>query len=229
MRLKPCLKKCLTIPYGVLRYISKSAVVIFLLICQPVFAERPTVLALGDSLTQGYGLAHDDGFVPQLMQWLADNDTPALIIKAGVSGDTTAGGLARVEWSLTEDIDAMIVALGSNDMLRGIAPEDSYSNIESILKIGRQRGLRLMIIGVRAPGNFGPTYKTNFNAIFPKLAKTYDAEYVEHFFESLIDPTEPNQPLLQYFQNDRMHPNKQGVSKVVQTIGPVVQKLISGY
>jgi acyl-CoA thioesterase-1 len=114
-------------------------------------------------------------------------------------------------------------------MLRGIAPEDSYSNIESILKIGRQRGLRLMIIGVRAPGNFGPTYKTKFNAIFPKLAKTYDAEYVEHFFESLIDPTEPNQPLLRYFQNDRMHPNKQGVSKVVQTIGPVVQKLISGY
>ena len=75
----------------------------------------------------------------------------------------------------------MIVALGSNDMLRGMAPDESYSNIESILKIGRQRGPRLMIIGVRAPRNFGPTYKTNFDVIFPKLAKTYDAEYVEHF------------------------------------------------
>jgi len=229
MRLKPYLKKCLTTPYGVLQRISKSAAIIFLLIGQPVFAERPTVLALGDSLTQGYGLAHDDGFVPQLMQWLADHETPAHIINAGVSGDTTAGGLARVEWSLTEDVDAMIVALGSNDMLRGIAPDDIYSNIESILRIGQQRGLRLMIIGVRASGNFGPVYRENFDAIFPKLAKTYQAEYAEHFFENLLDPTQPNQPAIKYLQRDRMHPNKQGVRKAIETIGPIVQQLISEY
>lgn len=227
MRLKPNLKKCLTTPYGVLQHISKSAVVIFLLICQPAFAERPTVLALGDSLTQGYGLAQDDGFVPQLMQWLGEHDTPAHIINAGVSGDTTAGGLARVEWSLTEDVDAMIVALGSNDMLRGISPDDIYRNMESILKIGQQRGLRLMIIGVRASGNFGPIYKQDFDAIFPKLANVYHAEYAVHFFENLLDPTQPSQPAIKYLQGDRMHPNKKGVRKAVETIGPIVQQLIS--
>lgn len=227
MRLKPNLKKCLTTPYGVLQHISKSAVVIFLLICQPAFAERPTVLALGDSLTQGYGLAQDDGFVPQLMQWLAEHDTPAHIINAGVSGDTTAGGLARVEWSLTEDVDAMIVALGSNDMLRGISPDDIYRNMESILQIGQQRGLRLMIIGVRASGNFGPIYKQDFDAIFPKLANVYHAEYAVHFFENLLDPTQPSQPAIKYLQGDRMHPNKKGVRKAVETIGPIVQQLIS--
>ena len=227
MRLKPNLKKCLTTPYGVLQHISKSAVVIFLLICQPAFAERPTVLALGDSLTQGYGLAQDDGFVPQLMQWLAEHDTPAHIINAGVSGDTTAGGLARVEWSLTEDVDAMIVALGSNDMLRGISPADIYRNMESILKIGQQRGLRLMIIGVRASGNFGPIYKQDFDAIFPKLANVYHAEYAVHFFENLLDPTQPSQSAIKYLQGDRMHPNKKGVRKAVESIGPIVQQLIS--
>ena len=227
MRLKPNLKKCLTTPYGVLQHISKSAVIIFLLVCQPAFAERPTVLALGDSLTQGYGLAQDDGFVPQLMQWLAEHDTPAHIINAGVSGDTTAGGLARVEWSLTEDVDAMIVALGSNDMLRGISPDDIYRNMESILKIGQQRGLRLMIIGVRASGNFGPIYKQDFDAIFPKLANVYHAEYAVHFFENLLDPTRPSQPAIKYLQGDRMHPNKKGVRKAVETIGPIVQQLIS--
>ena len=227
MRLKPNLKKCLTTPYGVLQHISKSAVVIFLLICQPAFAERPTVLALGDSLTQGYGLAQDDGFVPQLMQWLGEHDTPAHIINAGVSGDTTAGGLARVEWSLTEDVDAMIVALGSNDMLRGTSPDDIYRNMESILQIGQQRGLRLMIIGVRASGNFGPIYKQDFDAIFPKLANVYHAEYAVHFFENLLDPTQPSQPAIKYLQGDRMHPNKKGVRKAVETIGPIVQQLIS--
>ena len=201
--------------------------VIFLLICQPAFAERPTVLALGDSLTQGYGLAQDDGFVPQLMQWLGEHDTPAHINNAGVSGDNTAGGLARVEWSLTEDVDAMIVALGSNDMLRGISPDDIYRNMESILKIGQQRGLRLMIIGVRASGNFGPIYKQDFDAIFPKLANTYHAEYAVHFFENLLDPTQPSQPAIKYLQGDRMHPNKKGVRKAVETIGPIVQQLIS--
>ena len=201
--------------------------VIFLSICQPAFAERPTVLALGDSLTQGYGLAQDDGFVPQLMQWLAEHDTPAHIINAGVSGDTTAGGLARVEWSLTEDVDAMIVALGSNDMLRGISPDDIYRNMESILKIGQQRGLRLMIIGVRASGNFGPIYKQDFDAIFPKLANTYHAEYAVHFFENLLDSTQQSQPAIKYLQGDRMHPNKKGVRKAVETIGPIVQQLIS--
>ena len=227
MRLKLNLQECLTTPYGVLQHISKTTVIIFLLICQPAFAERPTVLALGDSLTQGYGLAHDDGFVPQLTQWLAEHDTPANIINAGVSGDTTAGGLERVEWSLTEDVDAMIVALGSNDMLRGIFPDEIYRNMESILKIGQQRGLRLMIIGVRASGNFGPVYKQDFDAIFPKLAKTYHAEYSVHFFENLLDPKHPNQPAIEYLQGDLMHPNKKGVLKAIETIGPIVQQLIS--
>lgn len=224
---KPFLSNSFTAPYGVLRHLSKALVVIFLLIGQPASAERPTVLALGDSLTQGYGLAHDDGFVPQLMQWLSQNGTPAQIINAGVSGDTTAGGLARVEWSLSDDVDAMIVALGSNDMLRGIAPQDSYHNLARILEIGQKRGLKLMLIGVRASGNFGPEYKQEFDVIFPDLAQRYNALYEESFFTGILQSDMLNQPDFALLQSDRMHPNAAGISKVVAIIGPKVQQLIT--
>ena len=226
MGFKPCIKNSFTAPYGVLQHLSKAVVVIFLLMCQPAFADRPTVLALGDSLTQGYGLAHDNGFVPQLTQWLSDNGTPAEIINGGVSGDTTAGGLERVEWSLSDDVDAMIVALGSNDMLRGIAPEDSHHNLAQILEIGQNRGLKLMLIGVRATGNFGPDYKQKFDAIFPDLAQRYQAIYEDSFFTGIMDPDKPKQPILGLLQSDRMHPNVDGIRKVVETLGPTVQQLI---
>ena len=113
-------------------------------------AEPVTVLALGDSLTAGYGLPPDDGFVPVLEGWLAERGIEAEIVNAGVSGDTTAGGLSRVEWSLTPEVDAMIVALGGNDFLRGLDPALARENLDGILDAAGARGLPVLLVGIDA-------------------------------------------------------------------------------
>lgn len=105
-------------------------------------ADTVTIAALGDSLTQGYGLVPEEGFVPQLQGWLEAQGADVNVINAGVSGDTTAGGLSRVAWTLTPDVDAMIVALGGNDLLRGIDPDVSRANLNGILQAGPRRGCR---------------------------------------------------------------------------------------
>ncbi len=196
-------------------------------ISQPVLAESPTILALGDSLVQGYGLSNNEGFVAQLEKWLSDSGEPVKIINAGVSGDTTAGGLERLLWSLNDDVDAIILVLGSNDMLRGIDPRESRSNLKKILEVGRKLKLRLMIIGVPAVNNFGPLYKKKFDAIFPDLATAFNAKYFKNFFEPIMDPENPNLPHLHFLQQDRLHPNAEGIAKIVEKLGPMVQDLIS--
>lgn len=121
-------------------------------------AETVTVAALGDSLTQGYGLPQADGFVPQLQTWLADQGADVNVINAGVSGDTTAGGLSRVGWTLTPEVDAMIVALGGNDYLRGLDPAISRANLDGILAAGQQAGVEMLLVGLTVGGNYGQDY-----------------------------------------------------------------------
>ncbi|UXX82517.1 arylesterase [Roseovarius pelagicus] len=192
---------------------------------RPVYAEDPvTVLALGDSLTQEYGLVQADGFVPQLGQWLTQQGTAARLINGGVSGDTTQGGAARAAWSLTDDVDAMIVALGGNDLLRGIDPTVSRANLETILKVAEQKGVPVLLIGLRAPRNYGPEYKTAFDAIYPELAETHDALYLESFFAGI--EAQGGGAQQKYFQADGIHPNKAGVALIVEGIGPSVVALI---
>ena len=205
---------------------SKAALALIFLISQPALSESSTILALGDSLVQGYGLSHNDGFVPQLEKWLSDNGTPVNIINAGVSGDTTAGGSERILWSLNDDVDAIILALGSNDMLRGIDPSETRANLRKILEVCKNLELKLMIIGIPASNNFGPLYKKKFDAIFPDLATDYNAIYFKNFFEAIMDPEKPNLPQLQLLQQDRLHPNAEGISKIVEKLGPTVQDLI---
>jgi acyl-CoA thioesterase-1 len=189
----------------------------------PLLAEPVDILALGDSLTQGYGLPPGDGFVAQLGDWMARNGVEVRLVNGGVSGDTTAGGAARVGWSLTPDVDAMIVALGGNDLLRGLDPAASRANLDAILQEAQARGVAVLLVGMSAPGNYGPEYKAAFDAIYPDLAETYGALYFESFFKGLgsDDPAE----LTQYMQPDGIHPNAAGVALIVQALGPAVAEL----
>ncbi|MFV2038161.1 MAG: GDSL-type esterase/lipase family protein, partial [Paracoccaceae bacterium] len=122
----------------------------------PTTAEPVTIAALGDSLVQGYGLARDLGFVPQLQRWLDNQGLAVVVINAGVSGDTTAGGRARIGWTLGADIDALIVSLGANDALRGVDPAASKANLDAILATATARAVPVLLVGIQAPGNFGP-------------------------------------------------------------------------
>lgn len=213
--------------YGARRAISKAGVLcIFAL---PVFADeaRIDVLALGDSLTQGYGLFDDQGFVPQMRDWLAARGHDVRIVNAGVSGDTTAGGLSRVEWSLTPEIDAMIVTLGGNDLLRGLDPAMSRSNIEGILKVAQGAGLKVLLVGMEAPGNYGPDYKAAFDALYPDLAQAYGTLFYNSFFAGLTGDGATPADLAPYMQADGIHPNAEGVARIVEAMGPTVEALIN--
>lgn len=210
--------------YGV-RWPLGKVVVAFLSLVSPVMADEPvTVLALGDSLTQGYGLPEQDGLVPQMQKWLEDQGVEARLINAGVSGDTTAGGAARVEWSLTPEVDAMIVALGGNDLLRGIDPAVSRGNLEAILQVAEAKGVEVLLVGLKAPGNYGADYKTSFDAIYPDLSEAYGAILAPDFFAGLGggDPA----ALQEWFQADGIHPNAKGVARIVDGLGPQVRALV---
>lgn len=222
MRFRLIYKGFLT--YGAPQRLGK-VVAAFLCLVSPVSAEEPvTVLALGDSLTQGYGLPEQDGLIPQMRKWLEDQGVEAELINAGVSGDTTAGGAARVEWSLTPEVDAMIVALGGNDLLRGIDPSVSRANLEAILRAAQAREVEVLVIGLQAPGNYGADYKTSFDAIYPELSEAYGAILAPDFFAGLGggDPAD----LREWFQTDGIHPNADGVVRIVEGLGPTVRALI---
>ncbi|MEX0305900.1 MAG: arylesterase [Ruegeria sp.] len=187
-------------------------------------AEPVVIAALGDSLTQGYGLPEQEGFVPQLQRWLQDEGADIHLINAGVSGDTTAGGAARVDWTLTPEVDGMIVALGGNDLLRGIDPSVSRTNLVAIMSAAEAANVGVLLIGMRAPGNYGVDYKQKFDAMYPELAQQYGALYAESFFEGLTADGNPT-VARQYMQSDGIHPNAQGVSLIVDTLGPFVLAL----
>ena len=210
--------------YGVRRVRGKVAAA-FLLLATPLCAEEVTVLALGDSLTQGFGLVEDQGFVPQLEAWLRGQGADVALINAGVSGDTTAGGAARVEWSLTPEVDAMILALGANDMLRGVDPQVSRANLSKILSVAQDREIDVLLVGLRAPGNYGADFKADFDAIFPDLANEFSVSYAPNFFAGLEAEDPANWAM--FFQPDGLHPNAQGVARIVEGLGPAVLDLIA--
>jgi len=206
--------------------IRKGPVVAFLAFWPHIVQAEPvTITALGDSLTQGFGLPAEQGFVPQLEAWLRENGADVTLINAGVSGDTTAGGLARASWTLTPDVDAMIVTLGGNDFLRGIDPATSRANLTGILEAARGAEVDVLLVGMRAPGNYGPNYKTAFDTMYPELARDFDTLYLDNFFGG-IGVSEPAEARA-YMQADGVHPNAQGVLKIVESFGPLVMELIA--
>lgn len=186
-------------------------------------AEPVVIAALGDSLTQGYGLVPADGLVPQLERWLVAAGADVRLINAGVSGDTSAGGLARVHWTLTDEVQGMIVALGGNDMLRGLDPTALRANIEGILQAAAKKDVEVMLVGFQAPTNYGPDYKAAFDAAYPELARDYEAVFLDSFLAPL---SETDRPVTDFLQGDMIHPNKEGVALMVEAMGPRVLELI---
>lgn len=164
--------------------------------------------------------------MPQLQAWLQARGHDVTILNAGVSGDTTAGGLSRVDWTLTPDIDGMIVALGGNDLLRGLPPEMSRTNIDGILKRASEKQVETMLVGIEAPGNFGPAYKKSFDAIYPELAAQYGVVYMADFLAGLTALPDRAATMRQYMQADGIHPNAAGVALIVEAMGPAVEELL---
>jgi acyl-CoA thioesterase-1 len=180
------------------------------------------VLAFGDSLTAGYGLPRDQGFAPQLEDVLRRNGVRAFVTNAGVSGNTTSNGRARVRWTLDglkRKPDLAIVALGANDMLRGMRPEQTREDLDFILAEFKKRGIKVIVAGMLAPPNLGRDYMAKYNAIFPDLARKYDAPLYPFFLAGVAGVPALNLP-------DRVHPNFQGVKRMVTGIAPTVLKAI---
>ena len=209
-----------------MRNITLATACVTLLALSPVAAHaETTIVALGDSLTAGYGLPEGEGLVPQLQAWLTAQGSDITLINAGVSGDTSAGGLSRLDWSLTPETDALIVTLGGNDLLRGLPPSETRKNIDTIVKAATDRGLKVLVIPMEAPGNFGPDYKTDFDALYPEIATTYGAAITQPFFRLLAPEANDPGQITQWMQPDGIHPNKDGVAEIVTRLGPAILDL----
>ncbi|WP_259781162.1 arylesterase [Aestuariispira ectoiniformans] len=178
------------------------------------------ILALGDSLTAGYGLPKDDSFPVQLQQALSDKGHKVRVVNAGVSGDTSAGGLSRLEWLLTEKPDLLLLELGANDGLRALAPDDTKTNLATIIEKAKAAEIPVLLTGMLAPPNMGRDYGQAFNAIYPDLAKKYDIVFYPFFLDGVAGDPSLN-------QGDGMHPTAEGVSIIVDRLLPFVEKALN--
>lgn len=177
------------------------------------------IVAFGDSLTAGYMLKPSEAFPAQLQVALAAKGYKVEIANAGVSGDTTAGGAERIAWTLQQPADAIIVELGANDALRGIAPSIAYANLEKILKAADDKGLAVLVAGMRAPGNWGPEYAAEFEAMYPELSGRFKTLLYPFFLEGVaLDP--------KFVMDDGLHPTAPGVAEIVKRILPDVEALV---
>jgi acyl-CoA thioesterase-1 len=184
--------------------------------------DRPLkLLALGDSLTAGYGLPSDESFTTKLQAALKAQGLNVTVINGGVSGDTSAGGLARLDWLLADQPDDVIVELGANDGLRGLDPKVTYDNLDALLTRLDQRGIPVLLAGMVAPPNLGRDYGAQFNDVFPRLAKQHKALFYPFFLDGVAAQDRLNQA-------DGIHPNAEGVAVIVARLVPYVKKLIGG-
>ena len=187
---------------------------------QPVRTLQPVrILALGSSLTQGYGLPPGTEFTVQLQAALKKKGIDAQVINAGVSGDTSAGGLSRLDWSLADRPTAAIIELGSNDMLRGIPPAETEKNLAAILKKLKAAHVKVLLTGMVAQRNLGAEYARAFDAIYPRLAREYGVLFYPFFLDGVAMNPKLNQA-------DGMHPNPEGIKIIVSRILPLVVKLV---
>ncbi|KIH76021.1 hypothetical protein GFER_13940 [Geoalkalibacter ferrihydriticus DSM 17813] len=182
--------------------------------------ETLRLAVLGDSLTAGYGLAPEEAFPARLEKALREQGCAVRVINAGVSGDTSAGGLARLEWTLADEPHIVLVNLGGNDTLRGLAPEHTRANLDAILTRLRERGVQPILAGMRAPRNFGRDYYIPFDALYPSLAEKHDVPFYPFFLEGVAGVPELNLP-------DGIHPNAQGVEEIVRRILLVVKDVVT--
>jgi len=186
-------------------------------------AERPIrILALGDSLTQGYGLPPGNDYPNVLESALTAQGLEIVIVNGGVSGDTSAGGRARLDWSLADPDgtpNAAIVELGANDGLRGLPVPAMEENLDAILAELKARNIPILFTGMKGPRNFGSQYAAEYDAVFPRLAKKYGVLFYPFFLEGVaLEPT--------MVQPDRLHPNQAGVREIVRRLLPMAARLV---
>lgn len=210
--------------YGPLRCRVKASglgllVGLTVLAAPPAYAEPHTIVAFGDSLSAGYNLPHDAAFPNQLETALAEQGLNVRVVNAGVSGDTTAGGVARLDWMLGDAPDLVIVELGANDALRGIAPTQVEANLDAILTRLTAEGVGVVLAGMYAPPNMGAEYAQSFNALYPRLAERHGVPLYPFF----LDGVAAERDLL---QSDGMHPTAEGVAEIVRRILPTVQQAL---
>ena len=194
---------------------------VLMLIFLPLTAvgSTPVILVLGDSLVAGHGLPQGQAFSDILTNKLTTDGINVTMINAGVSGDTTAGGLARLDWSLADNPDAAIIVLGGNDLLRGLDPKTSYENLNAIINRLKDRDVKILLAGMQAPRNFGADYAAEFDRIYPALATRHDILLYPFFLDGVALMLDLNQP-------DGMHPNIAGIDVITDKIMPKVKQLI---
>jgi len=186
----------------------------------PAIAAEMRILALGDSLTAGLGLPEGQGFAAQLERALNAGGRAVRVLNAGVSGDTTAGGLQRLDWALAGKPHVAIVELGANDMLRGLDPAKAEANLDAILTKLKKRGVTTLLAGMLAAPNLGRDYERAFNAIYPALAQKHGVALYPFF----LDGVAGNLALL---LPDGLHPNERGVAEIVRRILPAVERALA--
>ncbi len=187
---------------------------------RPALADEPLrLMAFGDSLIHGYGLPAGETFPDQLERALDEAGHEVEVINAGSSGETTAGGRARLAWNLSENPDALILLLGANDGLRGLDPAETRANLEAMLQTLGEEEVPVLLAGMRAPPNLGDDYGREFNALYPELAETYGPVFYPFFLEGVAA-----RPALN--QDDGIHPNAEGVAHIVEAMLPAVEELL---
>jgi len=183
-------------------------------------AEEIKLVGFGDSLMAAYNLQASEGFPARLEAALRERGHTVSITDAGVSGDTTSGGLARLDWSVPDGTDGVILELGANDALRGLPPEKTRDNLDAMINRLQERGIAVLLAGMLAPPNMGGDYETTFNAIYPDLAAKYDVTLYPFFLDGVT--TNPDMLL-----SDGMHPNPNGINMMVENILPVAEQFLS--
>lgn len=182
-------------------------------------AAATKIVAFGDSLTAGYGLKPNEAFPVRLKARLEKDGYAVEIENAGVSGDTTSGGLARLDWAKRDHPDIVLLELGANDALRGIDPKLTRANLDAMLQRLTEAHIKVLLIGMKAPRNWGPEFDSAFDAIYPDLAKKYGVPLYPFFLDGVALDAKLN-------QGDGLHPNAAGVEVIVAKIAPAVERLI---
>ncbi|MBZ9893226.1 arylesterase [Mesorhizobium sp. BR1-1-6] len=200
-----------------------AGLIVFLAICGAISSARAEpfkIVGFGDSLMAGFGLGPDEGFTDRLQAALRARGRDVTVANAGVSGDTSSGGLARLDWSVPDGTQLVILELGANDMLRGVSPDITRKNLDTMLAKLKQRKIAVLLAGMRAAPNLGADYQNAFDAIFPELAAKYGVTLYPFFLDGVA-----GRSALQL--EDGLHPNAKGVAQMVERILPAVEKAIA--
>jgi acyl-CoA thioesterase I len=208
-------------PYGHCRRAVQFGALALMLFAAPAEARTLHLVALGDSLTAGFGLPPGQGFAEALQKALRAKKYDVEVANAGVSGDTAADALARYDWGVPEGADALIVELGANDMLRGLAPAAAKAALAAILERARAAHIAILLAGMRAAPNMGPDYQARFDAIYPDLARQFGVALYPFFLEGVAGDAKLN-------QKDGLHPTREGVERIVANMLPAVEGLLAG-